>query len=505
MSASPFDPATLSANEPVGTAFGRWLGFGLGPLAALVLYLAPLPFPSPEARSLGTILAWVVCYWIAEPIPLPITALLGTAACVVFGLGSARTVFAAYAHPIIFLFIGSFFLAEAMALHGVDRRFAAWVLDFRWVKGRLSRVLIAMGAITAVLSMWISNTAASALMLPIAMGMLSTLSRSPDLDLTGYRVGLLLMLSYAATAGGVSTIIGTPPNLLGVGLIAQQAGVTISFLTWMAIGVPVALLMWGISSFMLLQLHPPRQAVVPDLARHLAEQRRALGPWTRGQVNACVAFALAVTCWILPGLAGAIWGAASGPATWLRFHLPIELVALLASGLLFFLPTDWRAQQFTLSWKQATNISWGTILLFGGGLAFGAMMVKTGLSQALGEGMVGIFGIQSVWALTAIAIVVAVLLSELASNTASASMLLPIVIAIAQSADLSPIPPAIGVCLGASLGFALPVSTPPNAIIYGTGLVPIRSMVRAGLLFDLLGMLVVWTALRLLCPLVGLT
>jgi sodium-dependent dicarboxylate transporter 2/3/5 len=257
---------------------------------------------------------------------------------------------------------------------------------------------------------------------------------------------------------------------------------------------------WGL----LCWIFPCQSWTLTGMEGHLAEQHRRIGPWTRGQVNACVAFTVAVVLWIVPGVMGAMLGAAHPVMQWLDRHLPNELVAILAAGLLFFLPTNLKEGTFTLSWKQASDISWGTILLFGGGLAFSDLMVKTGLSDAMGRSVVDLFAVQDVWSLTAVAICVAILLSEAASNTAAASMVIPVVIAIANSAGVSAVPPAIGACLGASFGFALPVSTPPNAIVYGTGLVPMSSMIRVGLLFDLLGAGMIWLVLRLLCPVLGL-
>ncbi len=481
------------------------LGFVAGPAAALLLYLLPLPALSDDAHLLTAILAWAVLYWITEPIPLPITSLLGTTFCVVAGLGSAKSIFAAYAHPIVFLLIGSFFLAEAMVVQGVDRRFAAWLLSLPWVAASASRVLLTVGAITAAISMWISNTAATAMMLPMALGIGATLGGASGQSQRQFRTALMLILSYGATAGGMATVIGTPPNLIGVGLLAEQTGVSISFVTWMAFGLPLALLMLFLCWGLLRLLHPPGTAVLPCLTSQFQAQREALGPWTRGQSNACLAFGLAVLLWIGPGLITAVWGSAHPVSVWLDRHLPNELVALAASGLLFLLPVDRSRGQFTLSWKQAGNINWGIILLFGGGLAFGDLMVQTGLSDAVGHGFVNWFGVSTLWSLTALSIGAAVLVSELASNTASASMLVPLIIAIAQSADVPVAPPALGACLGASLGFALPVSTPPNAIVYGTGHISIHNMVRAGLLFDLIGATFIWLTLRLLCPLLGLS
>jgi sodium-dependent dicarboxylate transporter 2/3/5 len=475
-----------------------------GPVVAVLLYLLPIPALTADAHLLAAILSCVIFYWIMEPIPLPVTSLLGAAVCVVAGLGSAKSVFASFGHPIIFLFIGSFLLAEAMAVHGVDRRVATAILSLSWVGARPSRILLALGAATAVISMWISNTAATALMLPIGLGVLTTLQDASAEHVGRYRIGLLLMLSYAATVGGMATIIGTPPNLIGAGLIAQQAGVTISFLTWMMVGLPLAILMLAAAWVLLFHLHPSSVLILPGMQKSVREQRQRLGPWTRGQINACIAFGVAVFLWVAPGVLAAATGPENRLVVWIDAHLPNELVALLAATLLFMLPIDMRSGTFTLSWKEATNINWGIILLFGGGLAFGDLMMKTGLSHAVGGGFVTLFGVKTVWSLTAIAIFAGVIVSELASNTASASLLVPVVIAIAQAAGISAVPPALGACLGASLGFALPVSTPPNAIVYGTGLVPMRSMIRAGVLFDLLGAILIWIGLWILCPLIGL-
>ena len=486
-----------------GSSTSRLLALAAGPAAGFAIVLLPFPGLTPSAHTLSAILMWVVLYWILEPIPLPITALLGTAGCVLAGLGESRQVFAAYSHPIIFLFIGSFLLAEAMAVHGVDRRVAAWMLSLPWIQARPCRILLALGGATAFVSMWISNTAATALMLPIAMGILGTL-KGTDADPRGrYSVGLLLMLSYAATAGGMATVIGTPPNLIGVGLIDEHAGVRISFLHWMVVGVPLALIMLLTAWLLLWKLHPSPVSLVSDLSVYVAQQRRELGPWTRGQANACASFVVAMILWIVPGLLAAMLGPSHPLSRWLDTHLPNELVAILSAGLLFILPIDWRTGEYTLSWRQAANINWGVILLFGGGLAFGSLMVQTGLSAALGNGFMTVFGMDTLWGITAVAVAAGVLISELTSNTASASLLIPLVLAIAQAAHVSPVPPALGACLGVSMGFALPISTPPNAIVYGTGLIPLRRMIVTGLAFDLAGAILIWVVLRLLCPILG--
>lgn len=483
----------------------------LGPVIALALWALPLPV-SPQAHALAGILAWVVIFWITEPIPIPATALLAPIAAVAAGVGSAKDVFAPFAHPVIFLFIGSFLIAEAMIVHGLDRRIAYWVLTRRVIGESPARILFAVGVLSAGISLWVSNTATTAMMLPIATGMLGALAAARG-DARGgpaspsrwdYSTGLMLMVAYAASVGGLGTVIGTPPNLIGKGLIAERLGVDIGFVQWMQFGIPLVVVAFAALFALLYALHPPDFGALTGVATFLARQRAALGPMGRGERNAAIAFGTAVALWLAPAGIALLWGADSAASRWYDRHIPEAVVALIGAGLLFVLPVDWPARRFTLSWDEAERIDWGTILLFGSGLALGDLMFQTGLSDAIGRGTAQALGANSLWTLTAFAIALGILLSELTSNTASATMVIPVVIAIAQGAGVSPLPPALGATLGASFGFMLPISTPPNAIVYGSGLIPIQKMIRAGVLLDLVGFAVIWTSLRLLCPLLGL-
>ncbi len=478
--------------------------FGLlaGPLlAGLMWFLVPESLPD-SARTLASILTWVIVMWITEPIPLPITALLGCGLCVLTGLGTMQSVFAAFAHPIIFLFIGSFFISEALSVHGLDRRFGNWLLSRQCVGSNPIRIMMAMSLAVAGLSMWISNTAATAVMLPIALGVLRAL-RQVNPNMGTFETGFLLCLAYGAGIGGVATLIGTPPNLIGVGLLAQQARITISFDQWLLIGLPLASVMLLVMFTLLYWLHaPPSHSSFHDGSPVLTIA--ATPPWTRGEQYTFGVFMLAVMLWILPAILSIWLENDHAVVQWVRAHFPTELVPIFASGLLFLLPLNFRQGKFTLTWKEAANIHWGTILLFGGGIAFGELLVETELAKAIGQGMVGMFGIQSVWGLTGVAILTALVLTEVMSNTAAASMIVPVLIAIAHTANFSPVPPVLGACMAASLAFVLPVSTPPNAIVYGTGKIPILRMVQAGLLLDAIGGVLIWCALRILGPLLGI-
>jgi len=190
--------------------------------------------------------------------------------------------------------------------------------------------------------------------------------------------------------------------------------------------------------------------------------------------------------------------------SWMNNRLPESVVAMLAAIILFILPVSREKRTFTLNWQEAVKIDWGTILLFGGGLALGSMMFKTGVAGEMGDAIVRILGIKTLWGLTGLSIAMAILLSEAASNTASANMIIPVVIAIALAANVSPLPPALGACLGSSFGFMLPVSTPPNAIVYGSGMVPLPKMMTAGILFDVAGFFIIWAGLYIMCPVLGL-
>ena len=485
------------------TAIPRHL-FGLlaGPLlAGMMFVLLPESLADP-ARILATILTWVVVMWITEPIPLPITALLGCGLCVFAGLGNMKSVFSAFAHPIIFLFIGSFFISEALSVHGLDRRFGNWILSRKCVGSNPIRIMMALSLAAAGLSMWISNTAATAVMLPIALGVLRALRQGYP-HLGTFEIGFLLCLAYGAGIGGVATLIGTPPNLIGVGLLAQQAHITISFDQWLLIGLPLASVMLVVMFIVLYWLHaPPSHSSFHEGSPVL--KISAPPPWTRGEQYTFGVFVLAVLLWIFPAILSIWLEADHAVVQWVRAHLPKELVPIFASGLLFLLPLNLRQGKFTLSWKEAANIHWGTILLFGGGIAFGELMVETELAHAIGQGMVNMFGIHSVWSLTGVAIFTALVLTELASNTAATSMIVPVLIAIAHNANFSPVLPVLGACMAASLAFVLPVSTPPNAIVYGTGRIPILRMVQAGLLLDTIGGVLIWCALRMLGPFLGI-
>jgi sodium-dependent dicarboxylate transporter 2/3/5 len=490
----------------------RTAGLGLGPALFLALLLArPFGLESHQS-SLVAVLAWVLTWWITEAVPIPITALLGPSLAVVLGVEGAKAMFAPFGDPIIFLFLGSFVIAEAMSTSGLDRRFAYAILGGGWVGSSSTRILVAFATIVALLSMWLSNTATTAMMYPIAMGVLVALtrllerSRGGKLDLTRLRYGTSLMLvtAYAASIGGIATPVGTPPNLITLGLLDSLAHRHVSFFQWMVLATPVMIVMLVLLLVYMRWALPPEVGRIAGSREHILAERAALGTWSRAERNVMIAFGVTVALWVLPGIITLIIGQQTPLAALLGDRLPEATVALLGAGLLFVLPVDWKQRRFTLSWNEAVRIDWGTLLLFGGGLSLGGAMFQTGLAKEIGHGLIRLTGAHTLVALCFLFAFVAIVITETTSNTASATMLAPLAIAAAQAAGVSPVAPAATVALACSMAFMLPVSTPPNAIVYGSGYVPITAMLRHGAVLDLASAVLVPVGVLLMCHVLGL-
>ncbi len=478
----------------------RTLGSFLAPAAFLALLALPLPGLAPEAHRLAAVMAAVIVLWVTEALPLPVTALLGASAAVVLEVAPAKEVFAPFADPLMFLFIGAFILARGIFLHGLDRRVAYAVLSVPWVGGRPARILTAFGAATALISAWISNTATTAMMFGIGLSILSALRSRPEAGAIDprYASALMLMTSFAASVGGLATPVGTPPNLIGLGFIRSQLGVEITFFQWMLIGLPVMAVLFGFLALYLNLVGPSGVRELPTGVAVIRNERERLGPWTPGQRSVALAFCVTVALWVLPGVAALIWGEASAIYLGLSRRVPEGVAALAGASLLFVLPGEKGA---AITWREATEIDWGVVLLYGGGFALGVLSFQTGLAEALGRGLTSLLPVHGGFGLLVASVLLATILSETTSNTASANMVVPVVIAIARAAGLDPLEAALGATFGSSLGFMLPVSTPCNAIVYGSGLIPLGRMIRWGFALDLAGVVVIIALVRALAPL----
>lgn len=487
----------------------RTAGLLLGPSSALLVYLVNPGSHPPAARTLLAILALTVCFWVTEAIPLPATALLSSSLAILCGVAPARAVFEPYADPVIFLFVGSFLLAEAFSRYGLDRRVAALALG-RGGKARSPMATVfGLGSASAFVSCWLSNTATAALMTPMAVGLAGASDGAPAAGSSRSGAGgpkhwvsaLLLMVAYGASIGGMATIVGTPPNLLVAGFLERLCGVKVGFAAWLLFGLPIALVLFAASIlwvrlFLLRGGEDGSSASIPRAASPPPTDRET----AIGARLTIAAFLLAGVLWMLPSLAAAVLGVSAPVTQRLSALLPESAVALFCAALLFVAPVDWRRRRFALSWREGRRVNWGIILLFGGGLSLGTLAESTGLARWVGEGLGGMGLARSESGLLFCAIALTITVSEFASNTAAATLLVPVVIAAAQAAGFDPVRPALGVGLAATCGFIFPVSTPPNAIVYGTGLLPLRRMIPTGLLLDLTSLVVIWGGMMLLSP-----
>jgi solute carrier family 13 (sodium-dependent dicarboxylate transporter), member 2/3/5 len=491
----------------------RTVGLLLAPVVALVFLALPLDM-EPQQQTLAGVLLGVIVLWISEAVPIPVGGLLGVAAIVLLGVAPVDDVLGPFGSSTVFTFIGAFILAQAMLTHGLARRFAFRILSLPGVGRTTTRVIIAFGAITCLLSAFVSNTATVAMLLPTAIGILAVIASlmrqrgivREGFDPTRLRVGvaLMLMLAYGASVGGLLTPVGSPPNLIGRGLIEEATGERISFAQWTAAALPVCALMFVALAVILLLLNKPEIKHIEGVEEYVAAERAKLGRLSVAERNTLIAFSITVTLWILPGIVALITGTDSAVYETVSDRLDEGVVAVLGASLLFLLPTNWGKREFTLTWKEAARIDWGTILLFGTGIIFGALLSSTGLAETIGTASADALGLAGIVPITIFAVVLAILVSETTSNTASAAVVVPIIIPIAQAAGVDPFVPALAATFAASFGFMLPVSTPQNAIVYGSGVVPITKMIRSGASFDVLGAILILLFLPLMVAVVGI-
>ena len=489
----------LSSQEEKFDRIRKTSGFFLAPVAFIVILLFPFQNLQPKPHTLAAIIFLVIILWITEAIPIPVTALLGPSLCVMLGVDDIKNIFSSFAHPVIFLMMGSFIIANSMFIHGLDKRFAYKILSLKFIGSSSTKILFAFGFITCILSMWLSNTATTAMMFPIGVSILKNLTSESDDSGKGgsnfkrykYSTGLMLTIAFASSIGGIGTPVGTPPNLIGLGMIEKYAGIKISFFSWMSFGVPMALVLFLFLYFYMSRACPLKKLLSQENINFFKKEASALGKMNTAQVNVLIAFGVTVILWVFPGFLALFLGTENNIYKYFSDIFPEAIAALVGASLLFLLPVNWKKREFTMNWQQAANIDWGTILLFGGGLALGDLMFKTGLANAVGTFLVELIHVKSLLMTTLLFTVLAVIMTETTSNTAAANMVIPIAIAVAKTLHVDPIPPALGACIGSSLAFMLPVSTPPNAIIYGSGCVPITKMIKYGFIVDVIGIVVV--------------
>jgi sodium-dependent dicarboxylate transporter 2/3/5 len=454
----------------------RRVGLGMGALLCLVLLL----LPAPEGLSQG---AWrtaavgglMAVWWITEALPIAATALMPLVLFPVLGITDIDGAATPYANPLIFLFLGGFILAQAMQVWQLHRRIALGIVG--WVGVNPSSIIVGFILASAFLSMWVSNTATALMMLPIGLSIIDLtrdrlMDRGEDMP-PHFGVVLLLSIAYACNVGGMGTLIGTPPNALLAGFFSESYGVDVGFAQWMSVGLPLVVLALPLVFVVLTTVYPIELDELPGGTAIIDEERAKLGGIGAAEMRVAVVFGLTALLWmarpllsdVVPGLSDA--GIAVG------------------AGLALFLVPAGTERRALLTWEDAEELPWGVLLLFGGGLSLASAISDTGLAEWIGQGVNALSGWPILLVLVStVALIVA--LTEITSNTATTAAFLPILGAVAVGLGQNPFLLAAPAALGASCAFMLPVATPPNAIVYGSDLLSIPQMSRAGVWLNLL-------------------
>ncbi|TCJ15248.1 DASS family sodium-coupled anion symporter [Rubrobacter taiwanensis] len=493
-------PERGEAVEKERISVRAWVGRFLGPVLAVLAYFTLPTGPealTPEGVAVVSVGILMAVWWITEALPLPATALLPIALLPLFGAVEIAEATAPYASDVIFLFMGGFMIALAMQRWGLHRRIA--LLTVLAVGTNPVRLIGGFMIATGFLSMWVSNTATTLVMLPIGLSVLALVFNARGAGeaeaLTGrgasnFATCLMLAIAYAASIGSLSTLIGTPPNLFMAGFLEETYDISIGFGQWMLVGLPLSVVFLSITWVVLTRfVYPPEIDEISGGRELIRGQLDEMGPVSRGEKVVLTVFALTAFAWVFREPL-ASWDALVSAAPFIG-GLSDAGIAIIAAVALFAIPVDWRGGVFALDWRTVVGgLPWGVLLLFGGGLSLASAIVETGVDEWIGTQVAGLGGLP-VLLLVVISAGAILLLTELTSNTATAATFLPILAGAAIGLNLDPLLLVIPAALAASCAFMMPVATPPNAIVFGSGHVTIVQMVRAGVWLNILAVILI--------------
>ncbi len=480
--------------EAAGRSRHQVVGLFLGPLLAVTMLLAGPPQGLTETgwmtASVGVLMA---VWWATEAVPIAVTALLPIVVFPLLDIATIQDTTSPYANKVIFLFLGGFIVAYAMQRWNLHRRIALSVLQHVGGNGRslIGGFMLA----SAVISMWVMNTSTTMMMLPIAVSIIgvihSTVEGLDDRGKEHFQYALLLGIAYAATIGGMATLVGTAPNALLAAFMQETYGTEIDFASWMLVGLPLSAMMLPLAWLVLTRVAFKVDFKTSGEGRAtLRRLREELGPLRPPERRVATVFVLMAIAWVTRPLLVDIPGLE---------NLDDSSIAIAGAALLFILPSGDREDPLLFRWRDAERLPWGVLLLFGGGLSLAGAVSRTGLAAWLGNALQAV-GTLPLPVIVIIAAAMIIFLTELTSNTATTATFLPVVGAIAIEAGFDPITVTVPVTFAASCAFMLPVATPPNAIVFGSGMLTIPKMARAGFLLNLVGIGVVSLAALYLAP-----
>ncbi len=467
----------------------------LGPAIFVVMLLTDQwqGVMSTEAWRVAAVGLWMATWWATEAIPVPVTAFLPLVVFEPLGISSLREAAAPYANPTIYLFLGGFMMALAIDRWNLHRRIALAVIDNTGTDGR--RLIGGFMLVCAVLSMWMTNTSTTIMLLPIVLSVSAVMRDNipdlPEKTRQNFQIAMLLGLAYSASIGGLATLIGTPPNALLMGFMAENYDIEISFARWMLVGIPVSIVMLPIAWLLLTRFLFPCDIPANEAVKnHLHQLRVELGAMSIPERRIGIIFLCLIMSWMLR----------RPISDWLGISGVSDAgIVMTAAMLLFMLPSGDAKQPRLMTWEDVTRLPWGVLILFGGGLSLAAAVSDSGLALWLGEQLAPL----NAWGTTVLvvaSVAMVIFLTELTSNLATTATLLPVMGAIAIQAGVPPIMLTVPITIAASCAFMLPVATPPNAIVFSTGAISIPQMVRAGILLNIIGIIIVSLAALYLAP-----
>jgi solute carrier family 13 (sodium-dependent dicarboxylate transporter), member 2/3/5 len=468
------------------------IGLLLGPLAFAAMALGPAPAGlSAAGWATAALAVWMAIWWATEALPLFATALLPLVMLPLLGIADLNAASAPFANPVVFLLLGGFLIALAVERWNLHRRIA-----FHIILSVGNRPLNLVGGVmlaTAAISMWISNTATTVMMLPIAVSLVGVVvpaGTARGREHTNFAAAMLLGVAYAASIGGMSTLIGSPPNALAASYLAQSFQVQVSFAEWMAVALPIVVVMLALAFLVLTRLTLPFSKALAGTETHVvADMLREMGPIAVPEKRVALIFAAVAAGWILHPLIGGALGAG----------ITDTGIAVAGAIALCAVPANWREKRFLLDWETARKAPFDILILFGGGLSLAQAIESSGLAAWIGNGLSFLHGMPLIVLIAGVCLLV-VFLTELMSNTATAAAFLPIAGSLAIGADAAPLLIGVAVGLAASSAYMLPVATLPNALVFGTGLVSLPQMLRAGFILSLVGAAVISAGIALAAP-----
>jgi len=461
------------------------IGFILGPLTFIILmFIGPFEGLSQPAHSILSSTLWIAIWWITEAIPIAATALIPIVLFPLSGGLDLSATTASYGHKFVFLYLGGFLIAIGIEKWKLHKRIAINIISFIGIDAR--RVILGFMLATAFLSMWISNTATSVMMLPIGIAIIKQLNENKI-----FGKALMLGIAYSASIGGVATVIGTPPNLVLAGVISEIYGYEITFSKWFLFGFPISIILLFFFFFYLTRVaYKFESNSFPGGKAEIQTIKKELGPISYEEKLVAIVFALAGLCWI-------------SRSFFLQKILPSldDTIIAISFGLLLFILPSKQKSAALLSWRDTINLPWGIIILFGGGMALARAFETSGLALWLGELMTS-FSVLPLFLLILLLIAAVNFLTEITSNLATTAMLLPVLAPLALEINIHPFGLMVGAAVAASCAFMLPVATPPNAVVFGSGYLKIQDMVTRGVIMNIFSIILITLMVYIILPIV---